>query len=244
MLEIAGEHVDFLADRGFEESDLQAKLVILNEYNQAHGRTIRYCNTEWLPLNGADVCSMVPRSETKTNKCFMFSKWSYALDAAVLMMWQRYGQSIDFINFNNLANTHAQSVIETPKEGAFVAAAGMMMRRFAVTEAYRTLVIRDYHPKRNDPVQVQLSEDESGRNLVLNILNRAEDDGELELDLSEFGVKDGEYGGVILSGDSLISMNRLNDAQIGEAPASVRVTNGRIKMTVRRLSFAEYVISS
>ncbi len=245
MLEIAGEHVDFLADRGFGESDLQAKLEILNEYNQAHGRTIRYCNTEWLPLNGADVCSMVPRSETKTNKCFMFSKWSYALDAAaVLMMWQRYGQSIDFINFNNLANTHAQSVIETPKEGAFVAAAGMMMRRFAVTKAYRTLVIRDYHPKRNDPVQVQLSEDESGWNLVLNILNRAEDDGELELDLSEFGVKDGEYGGVILSGDSLISMNRLNDAQIGEAPASVTVTNGRIKMTVRRLSFAEYVISS
>ncbi len=186
---------------------------------------------------------MVPRSETKTNKCFLFSKWSYALDAAaILMMWQRYGQSIDFINFNNLANTHAQSVIETPKEGAFVTAAGMIMRRFALTRAYRTLVIRDYHPERKDPVQVQLSEDESGRNLVLNVLSRTEDGGELELDLSAFGVRDGEYGGVILTGDTLVSMNRLNDAQIGERPASVTVTDGRIRTAVRPLSYAEYVI--
>ena len=243
MLSIAGEHIDFLADRGFEEGDLQAKLSILRDYNQTHGTAIRYCNTEWLPLNGADVYNMVPRSETKTNKCFMFSKWSYALDAAAtLMMWQRYGQSIDFINFNNLANTHAQSVIETPKEGAFVAAAGMMMRRFALTQAYRTLVIRDYHPKRKDPIQVQLSEDESGRSLVLNVLNRTEDGGALELDLSEFGVQDGEYDGLILAGDSLVSMNRLNDQQIKESPVSVTVRRGRIDMNVRRLSFSEYVI--
>jgi alpha-N-arabinofuranosidase len=242
MLSIAGEHIDFLADRGFEEGDLEAKLNILNDYNWAHGTQIKYCNTEWLPLNGADVYNMVPRSETKTNKCFLFSKWSYALDAAAtLMMWQRYGQSIDFINFNNLANTHAQSAIETPKEGAFVTAAGMMLRRFALTQAYRTLVIRDYHPKRKDPIQVQLSEDESGQNLVLNVLNRSENSGTLEIDLSEFDVRDKEYSGVILAGDSLISMNRLNDEQIKEFPASVTVADGRIGMTVRPLSFSEYV---
>ena len=243
MIEIAGEHIDFLADRGFDEEDLRGKLAILNEYNRAHGTSIRYCNTEWLPLNGADKTNMVPRSETRASKSFLFSKWSYALDAAtILMMWQRYGGSIDFINFNNLANTHAQSVIETAKEGAFVTAAGMMMRRFAVTKAYRTLVIRDCHPKRNDPVHVQVSEDESGQNIVVNILNRSERDDELELDLSALGVKDGAADGVILTGDSLLSMNRLNDAQIGEAPASVTVADGVIGLTVRRLSFAEYVI--
>ena len=243
MLDIAGEHIDFLADRGFEESDLQKKLNILDSYNRAHGTDIKYCNTEWLPLNGADVYNMVPRSETKTNKCFLFSKWSYALDAAaILMMWQRYGQSIDFINFNNLANTHAQSVIETPKEGTFAAAAGMMMHRFAVTKAYRTLVIRDYHTQRKDPVQVQLSEDESGQNLVLNVLNRTEDEGELEFDLSEFSVKDGEYDGVILAGDSLISMNKLHDMQITERPASLTVNDGWIRMPVARLSYSEYLI--
>ncbi|MBE6724132.1 MAG: hypothetical protein E7576_02880 [Ruminococcaceae bacterium] len=243
MIEIAGEHIDFLADRGFDENDLRGKLSILNDFNQAHGTNIKYCNTEWLPLNGADKTNMVPRSETRVSKSFLFSKWSYALDAAtILMMWQRYGESIDFINFNNLANTHSQSVIETAKEGAFVTASGMMMHRFAVTKAYRTLVIRDYHPKRNDPVHVQVSEDEGGQNLVVNILNRSEDDAELELDLSEFSVKDGACGGVMLTGDSLIAMNRLNDAQIRESPASAEVRDGRIRMTVRRLSFAEYVL--
>ncbi|MBR4205599.1 MAG: hypothetical protein IKQ92_08990 [Clostridia bacterium] len=243
MLEIAGEHIDFLADRGFEEGDLRTKLSILSDYDRTHGTAIKYCNTEWLPLNGADVRRLVPEGETRTNKCFLFSKWSYALDAAsILLMWQRYGERIDFINFNNLANTHAQSAIETPKEGAFVPASGMILHRFAVTKAYRTLVLADYHPKRNDPIQVQLSEDESGENLVLNVLNRSETDGALELDLSEFCVGDGECGGVILSGSSLLSMNRLNDTQIAEHPASVTVADRRVKMTVRRLSYAEYVI--
>ena len=207
------------------------------------GTNIRFCNTEWLPLNGADVYNMVPRSELKHNKCFLFSKWSYALDAAaILMMWQRYGQSIDFINFNNWANTHAQSVIETPKEGAFVAASGMMLHRFAHTEAYQTLQMEDYHPTRTDPVQVQLSVNADGSALVLNILNRSEEDGEVELDLTAFDVPDGEARGVLLAGDELLSMNKLGDQQITEREASVSVANRIVKTVAQKLSYAEYVI--
>ena len=244
MVEIAGEHIDFLADRGFEEKDLDNKIRIISEYNEAHGTDIKYCNTEWLPLNGADVYNMVPRAETKTNKCFMFSKWSYALDAAAtLMMWQRHGDIIDFVNFNNLANTHSQSVIETPKEGAFVTAPGMMLHRFAKTKAYRTLEIENYHPDRTDPVQIQLSETEDCGALVLNILDRSEEDGELQLDLSAFEVQDGEYEGVMLHGDSLISMNRLNDMQVKESSCIVTVKNGTVCTKIQRLSFYEFVIS-
>ncbi len=243
MVEIAGMDIDFLADRGFDERDLQNKLAILHKFNEAHGTSIRYCNTEWLPLNGADVYNMVPRSETRQNKCFMFSKWSYALDAAAtLMMWQRYGQDIDFINFNNLANTHSQSVIETPKEGAYITSAGMMMHRFATTEAYQTLVLDGYRPSRTDPVQVQLSVNRDGTALVLNLLNRAEEDGEVEIDLSAFAVADGEAQGVLLSADSLLSMNTLHDEQVAERADSVAVENNVIKTTVRRLSFGEYII--
>jgi len=108
-------------------------------------------------------------------------------------MWQRHGMDIDFINFNNLANTHAQSVIETPKEGAFPTAAGMMMRRFAHTEAYRTLIIEDYHPERADPVQVQLSMNQEGTALILNLLNRSKESGEAVLDLTAFPVADGRF---------------------------------------------------
>ena len=243
MVEIAGMDIDFLADRGFEEGDLIRKLDILHKFNEAHGTSIRYCNTEWLPLNGADVYNMVPRSETRQNKCFMFSKWSYALDAAAtLMMWQRYGQDIDFINFNNLANTHSQSVIETPKEGAYVTSAGMMMHRFAATEAYRALVLEDYHAKRTDPVQVQLSVNKDGTALVLNLLNRTEEDGLVEIDLSAFDVAQGKAAGVLLAADSLLSMNTLGDQQVAEKPASITVAGNAVKTVVPRLSFGEFII--
>ncbi len=243
MVEIAGMDIDFLADRGFEEHDLQNKLAILHRFNEAHGTSIRYCNTEWLPLNGADVYNMVPRSETRQNKCFMFSKWSYALDAAAtLMMWQRYGQDIDFINFNNFANTHSQSVIETPKEGWYITAAGMMMHRFANTEAYQTLRIEGYHPNRTDPVQVQLSLNKDGSALILNLLNRTEEDGELDLDLSAFSVADGICSGVILSAESLLSMNVLRDAQITEAATHLEVSSHSVRTIVPKLSFAEYIL--
>ena len=173
----------------------------------------------------------------------MFSKWSYALDAAAtLMMWQRYGQDIDFINFNNLVNTHSQSAIETPKEGAYITSAGMMLHRFANTEAYQTLVLDGYHANRTDPVQVQLSVNRDGTALVLNLLNRTEEDGEVELDLTAFSVPDGTAEGILLSADSLLSMNTLHDEQVSEKPAVVTVQNGVVKTTVKRLSFGEYVI--
>ena len=243
MVEIAGMDIDFLADRGFEERDLQNKLAIIHKFNEAHGTSIRYCNTEWLPLNGADVYNMVPRSEMRHNKCFMFSKWSYALDAAAtMMMWQRYGQDIDFINFNNLANTHSQSVIETPKEGAYITSAGMMMHRFGTTEAYQTLVLDGYHASRTDPVQVQLSVNQEGTALVLNLLNRTEEDGSVEIDLSALDVAQGEAAGVLLSADSLLSMNTLRDEQVSEKPASVTVENNTVKVKVARLSYGEYRI--
>lgn len=243
MVDIAGMDIDFLADRGFEEDKLEQKLAIIRAFNQKHGTSIRYCVTEWLPLDGADVYNMVPRSETRHGKCFMFSKWSYALDAAAtMMMWQRHGQEIDFINFNNLANTHAQSVIETPKEGAYPTAAGMMMRMFSRTAAFRTLVIEGYHPRRDDPVQVQLSVNEAGNALVLNILNRSEVDGELELDLSAFPVADGVAEGHGLAADELLSMNTLHDRRIKETAPTLHVSGATVRCTVPKLSYAEYIL--
>ena len=243
MLEIAGMDIDFIADRGFDEGALQKKLAVLHAYNQAHSTYLRYSNTEWLPLNGTDIYNMVPRGENKVTKCYLFSKWAYALDAAaILMMWQRYGQDIDFINFNNLANTHAQSAIETPKEGAYPTAAGMMLHRFAHTRAYRTLKIEDYHPHRNDPLQMQLSVNEQGTALVLNVLNKSGEDGEISLDLGTFAVADGRFEGISLAADSLVSMNQLDDMQIKELPVSLTVEGRVASVCAKAFSFAEYVI--
>ena len=79
-------------------------------------------------------------------------------------------------------------------------------------------------------------------NLVLNLLNRTEEDGEVEIDLTAFSVADGEARGVLLSADSLLSMNTLNDTQVAESPDTVTVRGGAVKATVKRLSFGEYVV--
>ncbi len=243
MLEIAGKDIDFIADRGSDEGALQSKLAVLCAYNEKNGTHLLYCNTEWLPLGGADMYNMAPRENNKLTKCYLFSKWSYALNAAsILMMWQRYGQDIGFVNFNNLANTHAQSAIETPKEGAYPTAAGMVLHRFAHTRAYRTLKIENYHPRMGDLLQAQLAVNEDGTALVLNVLNKSEQPGTLTLDLGAFAVCDGDFAGDLLAADSLESMNTLHDMQIRESEAVLSVSGGIARVQAKALSFAEYVI--
>ena len=243
MLEIAGRDIDFIADRGSDESYMQKKLAILRAYNEKNGTHLLYCNTEWLPLGGADMYNMAPRENNKLTKCYLFSKWSYALNAAsILMMWQRYGREIGFVNFNNLANTHAQSAIETPKECAYPTAAGMVLHRFAHTKAYRTLEIEGYHPQMGDPVQVQLSVNEQGNALVLNVLNKGDKDDTISLDLGAFEVSDGCFDGIALTAQSPESMNKQEDMQIGEISVTLAVQERVASVRAKALSFAEYVI--
>lgn len=67
-------------------------------------------------------------------------------------------------------------------------------------------------------------------------------DGELQLDLTKLSAADGEYEGVILHGDSLISMNRSGDAQVTESKAFVTVKDGILYAKIQKLSFYEFVI--
>ena len=243
MLETAGEHIDFLADRGFDEEELRGKLALIAAYNRLHGTDIKYCNTEWLPLVGADGYNLAPRALTKVTKCYLFSKWAYALDAAAtLMMWQRYGDIIDFVNFNNLANTHAQSAIETPKECAFVTAAGMIMHMFANTAAHRTLKFEGCRPERTDMLQAQLSENETKDALVVNVLNKGAARDRVEIDLSAFGIQEGTAEGTVLDADSPVSMNRAGKNEIRENKAEAKIEGGVIRIEAPGLSFSEFVV--
>jgi len=241
MLEIAGNDIDFLADRGVAESELHAKVSILKAYNEQNGTNIKYCNTEWLPLNGADKMNMVQR-QGDVAKSYLFSKWSYALEAAkMLLMWQRYGDVIDFINFNNMANTHAQSAIETTKEGAYVTAAGEMLHMFAHTKAAYTLKCEDYLPGRTDDVHVQAAYTDEKDALVINILNFRTKNEEIRIDISEF-VQTGRADGVVLYADSLVSMNTLQKREIRKKSAEAYVSDGMFKVCADKLSFSEYVV--
>lgn len=250
MLDIAGDDIDFLADRGCSEGELLKKLSLMRaaneKFNRFGDRAIKYCNTEWLPLNNADVYNMVPR-DGNTTKSYLFSKWSYALDAAsMLMMWQRYGNEIGFINFNNMANTHSQSAMENAKEGTYITCAGMILHEFARTRAAYNLRCVDYIPKRNDAVQVNVALDAETSRLVVNILNRSGDGvSDVKVDTSELGLPAGEtITGTVLDADSRISMNTLNDRRVRRTQVTLPPPDGtELTFPASRYSFSEYVIT-
>ncbi len=127
MLEICGQNIDFLADRRDADAGLDKMLGILRNYEKRTGNYIGYCNTEKLFMGGkmnfSDNSVVDP-----ANRSYQFSKWFYAMNVIrSFMSFQRRGGAVWFVNFNNLANTHNQCVMDTPKEGACVTAPGEAM---------------------------------------------------------------------------------------------------------------------
>lgn len=242
MLEIAGKHIDFIADRGSDEDIFKKKIHIIKTYNEKNDTDIHYCNTEWLPLEGVDKANFVARAGGVT-KSYMFSKWYYALNAArTLMMWHRSGSIVDFVNFNNWANTHAQCAIETTKEGSFITAAGEILHLFANSKAAFTLKWDGYQPKRTDEFQVQMSLTEEKDALVLHIMNRSDVEEELQIDVSAF-FETGLGNGTTLYADNLFAMNTLTKKKLLSKNVVCEVKNGVIAMTAEKYSMSEIIIS-
>ncbi|HCC00406.1 MAG TPA: hypothetical protein DEP42_04215, partial [Ruminococcaceae bacterium] len=178
MLDIAGPYIDFIADRGDGEKISAMMLDKVRKYNQTHGTHIRYCDTEWLAYNTdvkRDLYNMASKTGEAT-KSFMFSKWYYALNLAKnFMAFQRLGNDVGFVNFNNLANTHSQSAMETPKEGSFLTACGKVLQLISRSPAAYVLNIEDYQARENDDYQVQAAWDTNHTRLVLYVCNRTKD---------------------------------------------------------------------
>jgi alpha-L-arabinofuranosidase len=73
----------------------------------------------------------------------------------------RRGGDIAWVNFNNLANTHAQSAVETPKESAFLAACAVAMSAIARSPAAWPLHIAGYEARVAGDLQVQAASAEA-----------------------------------------------------------------------------------
>ncbi len=129
MLEIAGRHIDIITDRATSEDDLSRDLEIIREYNNQNGTSITLSNTEWLaPLDWskstADALNMQESPDKMTLQEHQIS-WNYAMNTArQLLLFQRLGGDFEFANFNNLANTWGQNIIECTKDTVFISAAG------------------------------------------------------------------------------------------------------------------------
>ena len=165
----------------------------------------------------------------EATKSFMFSKWMYALNLLKNFMgFQRMGDEMLFVNFNNLANTHSQCTMDTPKEGAFLTASGRAMAFLSHSPAARVLQIADYAPGMEEDFQVQAAWDRDRRRLVLYVCNRTATARKAVFDLSALGRRFTSAAQTRLVADGPMAMNTLSE------PDAVKVLEKKGKAPVRK----------
>ena len=192
MLEVAGEHIDLVTDRGLDEAYLRGVLDVIRAYNAQSRRSIRLCNTEWLALSGdvpvtPDALNRPPRDAELTLQNRQI-RWRYAMNAGrQLLTFQRLGGDFAFANFNNMANTWGQNVIECAKEQVWLSATGRVFELLSRSPAARPLKIecQTAHPG----IDVQVSWDAERASLVLVILNYRKRETEVSFDLTRLGYR-------------------------------------------------------
>ncbi len=239
MLEVAGKDIDFFADRDDEEDGrLDRMLNIINDYNNATGTDIKYCNTEWqVHLYGAKN----PKEEvnerylyghkTRIKRSMVLGTWFCGLKAAgYLMEWQRKGDIVDFINYNNFSNTHGQAVIETPKEGAYLTAPGKIYELLSRTPARWPLVIPEYQANRDDMFQVQVAYSVNKDSLVIFTLNRTDSLKVVEFDYSLLKNDFSSVSLSMLDADDIFARNKI------EIPNEIRRKDWIEKCGSKKLS--------
>lgn len=247
MLRIAGNDIDFLADRGDAGETTRAMIGKLREYNASHGTSIKYCDTEWLAYNTdvkRDAYNMSTGGEV--TRSFAFSKWAYALNLMKNFMgFQRMGDEMLFVNVNNLANTHSQCVMDTPKEGAYLTAAGKAMEFLSRSPAARVLRIKEYDPPMNEDFQVQAAWDLERQRVILYVCNRTAEKRPADFDLNALGRTFKTCSLTRLHADSPVAMNNLanQDAiKVTKSSGKARLKKGLYHVEVPAWSFTELIL--
>ena len=184
MLEICGKDIDFLADRGNAEEHLDSRLKLMHAYNKANGTTLKYANTEWFPWEDGDF--NVYTGVTDNGTWSINQRWAHAMFVLkTFMSFQRRGGDVLFVNYNNFANTHAQCVIETPREGVYMTADGMALSMISRSPAAWPLQLQGYKAGPRDDFQVQAAWDKERKRLVLYVLNRTAEQKTATFDISQ-----------------------------------------------------------
>ncbi len=242
MLEIAGGDIDFLADRDDSEQNLGRKLRLMREYNQANGTHLRYCDTEWLPYDTSYFRVDEYNRLMVNNRSYMFTKWRYAMNIfRKMLMWQREGEDILFINFNNLANTHGQNAIDTSRDQIWLNASGVALGMMSHSPAAHLLDIKDYRASHSDPVQLQAAYDEAKGQVVVYVYNASEETKDVNILLPKDANCYHKCRGTIASAPKAISMNRQNRDEISVTKLEGAVRENAYRHSAPALSFTELV---
>jgi alpha-N-arabinofuranosidase len=210
MLEIAGPHIDLVTDRAMDENYWHPLMKVVADYNAKTGRNIQLCNTEWLaPDEGVSVVpdglnrSPLPADITFQNKAI---RWHYAMNAAKqLLVFQRLGGDFVFSNFNNLANTWGQNVMECPKEAVFLSAAGRVFELLSVSPA--AWILESSSTDETGKTEVQAAWNLDRNALTMTIVNYLDRKIAFNLDFRQLNFKPTRANVSTLFAESLASFN-------------------------------------
>jgi alpha-N-arabinofuranosidase len=248
MLDIAGPHIDLITDRAGSESTLKKDLRIIAEYNKLHGTKIRLCNTEWMaPLIGLGATAEALRlrqSQREMTRQEHQITWNYALNTAFqLLTFQRIGGEFEFSNFNNLANTWGQNIIECPKEKVFISAVGRVFEMMSKSQAAWILKTDTLTNLKGIYTQSAISGDK--KNLIIYLLNYLPSQPEISFDLSAFNPDAKEANIKTLFAEGPLSANTyLRPNQIKSSGQKIRIRNSKKPVfTLLPWSLTEITIS-
>jgi alpha-L-arabinofuranosidase len=254
MLEIAGKHIDFFADRDDQqEGRLENLISLLNNYNLTNGTTIKYCNTEWQvhPYGAPNPKEQVDERflyghKTKIKRAMVLGTWYCGLKATgYLMHWQRKGEIVDFVNFNNLSNTHGQAVIETPKEGAYLTAPGKVYELLSRTPARWPLVIEKYDAKRDDIIQGQAAYSLNKDTLVIYALNRSDTAKIMEFDFSLLEKDFSVMNISMLDADDIFARNKIDKPnEIRRTDRVEKINKNHVRLQSPGRSFIQAILTT
>lgn len=254
MLEIAGKHIDFFADRDDQtDGRLEHLISLLNDYNSKNGTGIKYCNTEWQvhPYGSPNPKEQVDERflyghKTKIKRAMVLGTWYCGLKAAgYLMHWQRQGEMVDFVNFNNLSNTHGQAVIETPKEGAYLTSPGKVYELLSRTPGRRPLIIEGYEAKRNDMIQGQAAYSLTSDTLVVYALNRSDTATVMEFDFSLLKKNFSVVNISMLDADDIFARNKIDmPCEIRRTDRVEKINKNYVRLQSPPRSFVQAVLTN
>ncbi len=129
MLEIAGEYIDVVNNRGGSIDEQTADIEIIREYNKKHNRSIQMCHSEFrAPLErstkGVDGLNRVEdvNDESLQN---MSVRWAFGMSVLdQFIHFQNFGGDYAYLNFTSLNDTWGENLINTAKETVFLSSSG------------------------------------------------------------------------------------------------------------------------
>ena len=194
MLDVCGEHVDFVDIRTGKESVIEKVEAIIGKHDE--NRKIRIASTEWIGLD-------VDKPPINYVGRVTFATMGYALGVAMgLNVFERHAQHLRIGNHNGLTNQWYHNAIQTNSGSLFFSPTGRVLEMYANNRGDVHLAVES---DKGD-LDLSASLDIKGKTLCLRAVNASSKDIRGEICSDDYVFK-GKMRSYCVKGDSLYDIN-------------------------------------